>query len=422
MWMWIQILLTLLTLLTRTLGLHLDPTPSCNKNGEELPYFQLGEFYLRQGVGGRAEEDDEDWIHQTIHACILLSPSSSSSSSSSMSSLSDDLAIQAMRHFQSGRGKTLIQVAKTYVKHAHVSLNALSHTLNACVLMFNNADSREVILHVSLSVWPWNHYAALNYGYMLEWAGSACSARSLFEQLAFIAQHRGCLLQSAFTSAPLLWNEKDALLSQISIMSRAYSIIISRSPFHEEQQTLVDEGDPNEQVRELQLNAQYLGFSGGILAEAYILTLCFLFTSLNSTDYADIFHQKTVALDSAIVETNGTNGHRKRVRLGIIPENDANSSPSLCFIKILQRLGVNDAFDIVYFQRVESQSIFSHLMRGVASSVVTLDHQKGLEFNRQLIANQHIDILLYTALPTEKFTTFLSIARLAPIQIQFGTN
>ena len=41
-----------------------------------------------------------------------------------------------------------------------------------------------------------------------------------------------------------------------------------------------------------------------------------------------------------------------------------------------------------------------------------------LDGTRRAIASERLDVLLYLALPTEKFTVFLSAARLAPVQVR----
>jgi hypothetical protein len=59
------------------------------------------------------------------------------------------------------------------------------------------------------------------------------------------------------------------------------------------------------------------------------------------------------------------------------------------------------------------------LARSLSIEVVDLDHTK-LTASSEAIKSRDLDILLYLALPTEKFSLFLSYMRLAPIQIQFG--
>ena len=41
-----------------------------------------------------------------------------------------------------------------------------------------------------------------------------------------------------------------------------------------------------------------------------------------------------------------------------------------------------------------------------------------LDGTRAAVVEEQLDVLLYLALPTEKFTVFISAARLAPIQVR----
>ena len=49
--------------------------------------------------------------------------------------------------------------------------------------------------------------------------------------------------------------------------------------------------------------------------------------------------------------------------------------------------------------------------------MVIIDHMD-LDGTRNTLAQERLDVLLYLALPTEKFTVFLSAARLAPVQVR----
>ena len=65
--------------------------------------------------------------------------------------------------------------------------------------------------------------------------------------------------------------------------------------------------------------------------------------------------------------------------------------------------------------------MFSAVTASISSKILILDDTPGkLAETREMVASQELDILLYIALPTEKFTSFLSHARLSPIQIVFG--
>ena len=76
--------------------------------------------------------------------------------------------------------------------------------------------------------------------------------------------------------------------------------------------------------------------------------------------------------------------------------------------------------ELILFNRPNAVSLFSQEVSAVASKIIFISHLD-LEGSRSLIADEKLDILLYMALPTEKFTTLLSLARLAPIQVRTRT-
>lgn len=48
--------------------------------------------------------------------------------------------------------------------------------------------------------------------------------------------------------------------------------------------------------------------------------------------------------------------------------------------------------------------------------VIYVEHDD-LDGTRAAVVGEQLDVLLYLALPTEKFTVFISAARLAPVQV-----
>ena len=160
----------------------------------------------------------------------------------------------------------------------------------------------------------------------------------------------------------------------------------------------------------------------------------------------------------------------KKVRLGVVSEHEGNSSPGLCVTRIFDHLMTtqplhhhhnnnnnhnvvisdsdaavidrvgdgnvddgNDAnnhyddddgddrtlvvLELVFFCRENPVTVFSEVLQRVADKVVIIDHMD-LDGTRNMIASERLDVLLYLALPTEKFTVFLSAARLAPVQVR----
>jgi len=156
------------------------------------------------------------------------------------------------------------------------------------------------------------------------------------------------------------------------------------------------------------------------------------------------------------------------VRLGLVSEHEGNSSPGLCLTRLFEVLltdqhlhvqpgarallhikrphraalidrnprapqaalnpdhghgeGAPEApapaviIELVFFCRVDPVTVFSEVMQRVAAKVVFIDH-RDLAGAQTAIAEEKLDVLLFIALPTEKFTVFLSAARLAPVQV-----
>lgn len=74
---------------------------------------------------------------------------------------------------------------------------------------------------------------------------------------------------------------------------------------------------------------------------------------------------------------------------------------------------------IVFFDRPTLGTVFGEMMREVAKEIHMLD-EHDVKVSREIIANAKVDVLLYLAVPTGKFTYILSFSRLAPVQIQLG--
>lgn len=98
-----------------------------------------------------------------------------------------------------------------------------------------------------------------------------------------------------------------------------------------------------------------------------------------------------------------------------------NSSPGLCLQKILQRLvaennsNIDDdtsgpLFEIVFFDRPGLHTAFAATMRDIAVKTIMLKTHD-LSASRDLIADAAVDVLLYLALPTEKFSYLLAHSR-----------
>ena len=235
-------------------------------------------------------------------------------------------------------------------------------------------------------------------------------------------QDPGLLLQRAFSCQTFFWDAREAFIANIDILARAESIIIGTG----------GDGkmlDPTNSVREIQLNPQYMGISPGIQAEAYGMCVRHLFPSV---DVSKIGDGPIINIVSG-TGTGGSAGVGEAIRLGIVSEHESNSSPGVVLTHIFEKLaqlqggkmgteveGIRD-YDLVFFRRKDTRTVFSAVLSENAQQIIELQDNPGnLEINRNLIADAQLDILVYIALPTEKFTSYLSHSRLAPVQVVFG--
>ena len=170
-------------------------------------------------------------------------------------------------------------------------------------------------------------------------------------------------------------------------------------------------------MREIQLNPQYLGVSPGVLQEAYSLCLKHLYPSVQAVSIPDPDTDTGIAPSNS--GSDSSNSGKKR-RIGIVSEHEANSSPGNVLTRLFELLGTehSESFEFVFFIRKGSNTVFSYVTASMSSTVLVLDDSPGrLAETREMVAAQALDVLLYIALPTEKFTSFLSHSRLAPVQV-----
>lgn len=325
---------------------------------------------------------------------------------------------QVLRHLLSAWGMTLPGAASFAVRNT--SLERLSHEVNTCsssgVL---NEVGKEILFHAALAVWPWNVYASKNLAWTLEWDGSTRIARSLYKQTFQITGDIGCLFHCAFVSPPLLWSPAHGLSAHLQILAEAHNLISS----------VKWEGkhfDPGLILREFQIAWQYTGVAPGVVSETYSRVLLHLFPYLA---FVDPFVKRRPSSARSLATTRIMSP--PPIRLGVITEHEANSSPGLCMMDIFLKLSLlthrdefgNEVpdFHIIYFRRPDSATTFNERMDAIAHDTLTLAPDPGFhEISREIIVAQRLDILLFMALPTEKFTILLSQARLATTQIHFG--
>ena len=414
--LWVLILVALCgATISAPLTLRLEPNMG-EEVGESESTFRLGHFYMRSG----------SYTHQDITTVLLTCFCSPSPHNPDIVLHRVREVNQAFRHLLSVWGMTLADAASVALRSP--TLERLSHELNFCsstgVL---NDVGKEILFHAALAVWPWNVYATKNLAWSLEWEGNTLIARSLYKQSFQITGDIGCIFHSAFVSPPLLWNQDQGLSAHLQILSEAHTLISTVV-----MGTNTHAFYPDFALRELQLAWQYTGVSPGVVSEIYSHVLIHLFPYLS---YADSYVVKPRATSTQHTPSllDKEKPLRKPIRLGIITEHEANSSPGICMSEIFLKLSLlthidkngveTQDFCFVYFRRPDSATTFNKRMEEISQETVTVSHDPGQhEISRELILAQRLDILFYMALPTEKFTIFLSQARLATTQIQFGKH
>ncbi len=375
----------------------------------------------------------------------------------------DEQAITVYRHFLAARGKTLVQAARGTMEEEYLTF--LSHEMNACssseyILSDDPKKAekvlyedmrKEFVLHASLSTWPANNMAAKNLAYEYEWTSNVNSSLAisvLTQSMELVADiDAGMALQHVFISPQLLWDESETFSLHISILNRARLILQNSATVQES----VDV-DPSMHIRELQMNPQYLGISPGVLSIANGDVTKRLFPGLESSklflpptqqevgqrgsqyryqeQYEAVRFQDTAVTVSPLQSPSPAGV----VRLGIVSEHEDNSSPGNCLKRIFVKLAeythpdpvtgqsVRD-FEFIFFARAGSRTVFSATVSSLSTRVHVLEQSQGsLDVNRNTVAAERLDILLYIALPTEKLTSFMSHSRLAPVQVVFGVG
>ena len=132
--------------------------------------------------------------------------------------------------------------------------------------------------------------------------------------------------------------------------------------------------------------------------------------------------QKNLAPPSKVIVKHRHSALRN-VRLGVVAESRGNSSPGLCLQHILTELTYavlpTIKLDLYFFTRNGMDTVFASALKNVSIETYVLD-ESDIKFSTGIISDVQLDILLYIALPTERFTVTMAHYRLAPIQIQYG--
>lgn len=385
--------------------------------------FKFGVFYFR-------DENSLDNTVELLNSCKI----------------EEEISRNIVSQYIASFGLTVNQIL-TIRSNSH-RYYSLSHELVSCVSGRKNSE-KELLFQMAISLYPMNIYAYKNLAYMIEWIGETAVAFSLYSTCGNITRDIGCLLQSALCSPSIIWSERQAYEYQIKAIKLLGDVMMREFVNRTSMDPLEHLQDPYLAFRELQLNIQYLGLSPRIAYELFSNIMYVEFPSLGyvfgkfrregvntaslSMTVGDIITLptiKTSLLHSR--DADKTNGSNNQVHgdescylhLGIVSEHDGNSSPSLCMLNVFNKIvqlsqEVGKRICVVYFERPDSILAFTEIMRQTSTTVLSLN-VNNLTSSQELIDRARVDVLLYLALPTEKFTFLLGHARLAPIQIQFG--
>lgn len=276
----------------------------------------------------------------------------------------------------------------------------ISHALNSCAIE-KPKQLKEIYFHLALVVFPYNSHVAKNLAFIYEWDGWNGAATNLLATGALLTGDTALHLSAAFVSPPFYWSIAHSLQQHRLLLQRARELL---------DDSHYNMGlDPMADIREMQLNPQYIGYATNYVSSMYGAVLRHLYNSY--------------FMDAPPAQT----ASGQRLRLGIVSEHISNSSPGLCIQDILERISAFSCesvspcreIDIIFFDRTNLNTQFAAVMRDIATEVIEVD-QFNCNASARLIREANVDILLYIALPTEKFTVLLSHMRLAPIQISFG--
>jgi hypothetical protein len=256
--------------------------------------------------------------------------------------------------------RTLPEIALTALRSQRYYL--LSHHFNSCRTTASD-PKKEILLHVSLALWPWNSFSCKNLGFYYERFGSYSLTKDLYRQHYHLQQNHGIFLQDLFTLPFFLKDDEFlSLRCYLEILLRSYFFLrpqktpppaglLQTAPLPSPLSSSDDNTSaalslhPMLEIREFQLDIQYLGFSPGVVMEIYSLCLWKLFSSH--------FTAPQSSLSPLLFPLTPSTGHtfpvlegvmtgspgdiaslssRTTLRLGIVSENQPNSSPGLCLL------------------------------------------------------------------------------------------
>lgn len=317
------------------------------------------------------------------------------------------------------QGWRLSELAESYT-YQHIwtkTAELLSHRINSCPSAFRINEEKEVLLHAALAVWPWNTYVQKNLLFYYEWHGFNGAMKALYTDSLLLTGDESILLQQVFSSPPVLHSIQQAQNIHFDMLKKTHNFLV-----HAE----VTTHNPQQEIRELQQNIEYIGYSTGLVMELYMLCV--------QRRYAPFFHPNMPVLSPSVPTTVSAVGApaARTLRVGVVSEHANNGAPDLCIVEIFSRLQLECAeedsdsvnctsLDIVFFDRPWLRNDFASVLRSRAREVITLI-ETDVVASAAFVQEADVDVLLYIALPTEKFTVLLSQYRLAKTQVVFGTS
>ena len=363
------------------------------ENPTEPSEFRFGQFDLRDGGGDTTGEVLDGTIMGDTK--ILLS------------CLGNEWQAElALSIFHAAKGMTIHESLESLsITDEHM---ALSHALNTCS-PDKLLDEKEFLLQVSLSVYPDNLLAAKNLGFTLEWFGYVGAAKEVYGSVGYRLNDLGSLLHEALGTS-MLWEQGQEV--------KIFQDIKDKLQQYLTQSFVSVPDDILYLMRDLPFNLQYLGFPP---SELYNLLSQHLYKNFPFLEHAYIDAPSSHSIPSH-------KGIKDAIRLGVVATSNANSSPGLCLTSFFNTVFKRKKFihngrlfeiEVFFFDLPESNTVFAGLMHTFSKESFTLNTDN-IHSSVELIASKNLDILMYIALPTEKFTYYLAHVRLAPVQIQFG--
>lgn len=304
-----------------------------------------------------------------------------------------NLMYKALNKYLSSFNKTLEQLTQEsneiIIQQYEIDL---SNQLNLC-----SADSkyqREIFYQASLVVWPGNYITAKNYAFMMEIEGYYSQAHSIYQTCYLLSKDPGCHLHMVSSCPIVSYSIAQTQFIYIHMLQEYFKLLRFTQPRSDEEFAPLNQG--YNILRELPINLQYLGYNTGMLYELFQRSLLAYYPQL----------------ERVLIPQVRSEVRLSKLRIGIVAEYLGNSSPGICMQDIFKQLFLiyRDKYDLIFFEHEDLITFFADEMRSIALEIYTLN-TLNVSYSQELISQANIDVLIYIALPTNKFTYFLSFAR-----------